>query len=89
MELSQRIYELMKFLMQGFLIFQKSSHLCPVRVFLWLVTVTYRNFSYLLRKYRKIMKDFFEIFHPSIMGLVEMKRFELLTPCVQGRCSPN
>ena len=50
MELSQRIYELMKFLMQGFLIFQKSSHLCPVRVFLWLVTVTYRNFSRFLRK---------------------------------------
>ena len=21
--------------------------------------------------------------------LVEMERFELLTPCLQGRCSPN
>ena len=21
--------------------------------------------------------------------MVEMKRFELLTPCLQGRCSPN
>ncbi len=30
--------------------------------------------------------------HPSSLfkrGLVEMRRFELLTPCLQGRCSPN
>ena len=61
----------------------------PCSSFVWLFTVTKRNFSCFLRKLWKIMKDFFEIFHPSIMGLVEMKRFELLTPCVQGRCSPN
>ena len=24
-----------------------------------------------------------------LLPLVEMKRFELLTPCLQGRCSPN
>ncbi len=24
-----------------------------------------------------------------VLPLVEMKRFELLTPCLQGRCSPN
>ena len=23
------------------------------------------------------------------LNLVEMRRFELLTPCLQGRCSPN
>ena len=26
---------------------------------------------------------------PGFPGLVEMMRFELMTPCLQGRCSPN
>ena len=25
----------------------------------------------------------------NVQTLVEMERFELLTPCLQGRCSPN
>ena len=25
----------------------------------------------------------------SLRCMVEMRRFELLTPCLQGRCSPN
>ena len=30
------------------------------------------------------------VYHCSLQQrLVEMRRFELLTPCVQGRCSPN
>ena len=29
------------------------------------------------------------IFSFSKLTLVEMRRVELLTPCLQGRCSPN
>ena len=28
-------------------------------------------------------------FSCSLNYLMEMERFELLTPCLQGRCSPN
>ena len=35
-----------------------------------------------------LVSAFYHCFPPAKM-LVEMRRFELLTPCVQGRCSPN
>ena len=31
----------------------------------------------------------FSLFPFSLSALVEMRRIELLTPCVQGRCSPS
>ena len=37
-----------------------------------------------LLSYEPLYRLFF-----SLSPLVEMKRFELLTPCLQGRCSPN
>ena len=35
-----------------------------------------------------LVSAFYHCFPPAKM-LVEMRRFELLTPCVQGRCSPS
>ena len=36
-----------------------------------------------------IVYAIFLVQYASYDAVVEMRRFELLTPCLQGRCSPN
>ncbi len=46
-------------------------------------------FAYIIQFSRYIPENSYQLFWSLFSGMVEIMRFELMTPCLQGRCSPS
>ena len=69
-------------------IVSRDSHLrCSSRIFFEYPTEKRNSISRIRKRFKKL--NFFSRHSTLFIINVEITRFELVTPCLQGRCSPN